>query len=336
MRFSVVFVSTLLSFLTFVTKAADEPHNSALKKVRTSIHEQSLEVNYNGSTSSPFSEIKTSKRYRKLQSPTTKPAGTDDSPSSPSSPTPPTATNPDSPISSPSDSSPTPPTAPSDSTETEPSSPSSPSSPNPPPTATNPASPISSPSDSSPTPPTATNPASPISSPSDSTETEPSSPSSPNPPTATNPASNPASPISSPSDSPPTPPTATSPSSPSSPSSSTPPASSGSASVACTNDKTFRYKEKANKDCDWVSRKTKKRCRKVDPNSGIKIRFICPATCRKICCTNDATFRYKDKANKDCAWVSRNKKRRCRKVDQNSGEKIKFICPATCRNICKQ
>ena len=124
----------------------------------------------------------------------------------------------------------------------------------------------------------------------------------------------------------------------------------------CENNDAFRFKENSKRDCNnWVSKKPKIRCGKVDPITNKKVKFYCPLFCKGKCktssptspptqpptnkrgpCENNDNFRFKENPKRDCNnWVSRKPNVRCRKVDPFTNKKVKFYCPLFCKPKCK-
>jgi hypothetical protein len=118
----------------------------------------------------------------------------------------------------------------------------------------------------------------------------------------------------------------------------------------CQNDSTFAFDGKPDNDCDWVTLKKNKRCKKTDPVTEVKVEDSCPGVCKESCetssptdsptlirgdCQNDSTFAFDGKADNDCDWVSLKKSKRCIKTDPVTEEKVKDSCPSVCKNKCK-
>jgi hypothetical protein len=107
----------------------------------------------------------------------------------------------------------------------------------------------------------------------------------------------------------------------------------------CEDDDTFRHKNKAKKDCDWVGKQLEKGKDKIcdKRTDGIKVSDACPLTCGTctVTCGDDEDFFYK-KEKKDCDWV---KKRVEKKGDTEICDKkydgivVKDACPVAC-GIC--
>eukprot|EP00534_Pseudo-nitzschia_fraudulenta_P001032 CAMPEP_0201119460 /NCGR_PEP_ID=MMETSP0850-20130426/3605_1 /ASSEMBLY_ACC=CAM_ASM_000622 /TAXON_ID=183588 /ORGANISM="Pseudo-nitzschia fraudulenta, Strain WWA7" /LENGTH=888 /DNA_ID=CAMNT_0047385179 /DNA_START=22 /DNA_END=2688 /DNA_ORIENTATION=- len=110
----------------------------------------------------------------------------------------------------------------------------------------------------------------------------------------------------------------------------------------CSDDLDLGFQNKARKNCSWVSKKPVKRCGKNW--NGKKLRDYCKESCG-VCengdddddddddydCTDDASFRFRNKNRMDCRWVGRKRSKRCNKIWQ--GQKLKEYCPASC-NTC--
>ncbi|OEU07703.1 hypothetical protein FRACYDRAFT_250726 [Fragilariopsis cylindrus CCMP1102] len=80
---------------------------------------------------------------------------------------------------------------------------------------------------------------------------------------------------------------------------------------ACENSDSFQFKDNPELTCDsYVAKQPRKRCRKEQPGNATQ-------TCD--------------------SYVAEKPNKRCKKVQPGTNEKkLKFFCPATCRNRCKQ
>eukprot|EP00537_Pseudo-nitzschia_pungens_P010281 CAMPEP_0172389320 /NCGR_PEP_ID=MMETSP1061-20121228/6230_1 /TAXON_ID=37318 /ORGANISM="Pseudo-nitzschia pungens, Strain cf. pungens" /LENGTH=502 /DNA_ID=CAMNT_0013119439 /DNA_START=241 /DNA_END=1749 /DNA_ORIENTATION=+ len=113
----------------------------------------------------------------------------------------------------------------------------------------------------------------------------------------------------------------------------------------CEDDSAFLFKNEAGKDCNWLSglkkKQKKKFCKKQ--SNGQKVKAWCPVTCDN-CGSNgppaecpegvadDASYLFKNKANKGCSWVgkkSRKNPKICKKKDR--GKKVSEWCPVSCK-----
>ena len=131
----------------------------------------------------------------------------------------------------------------------------------------------------------------------------------------------------------------------------------------CENSQQFRFEGDSLRTCDsYVAEKPIKRCVKKQPGTdGKRVKFFCPATCKKKCftstpissptdkpgpCKNSNAFGYEGDPLKTCdSYVAKKPYKRCRKVvdsnffivpaDDQDANKIRFHCPATCKRKCK-
>ena len=96
--------------------------------------------------------------------------------------------------------------------------------------------------------------------------------------------------------------------------------SSSSVLLNCENDDNFRLNGMKKKDCDWVAKKSKKRCKGKDKKTKKKIKNNCPLACKKkckkntptsapttelfkLCYQDDPEFSFKGKPEKNCVWA---------------------------------
>ena len=131
----------------------------------------------------------------------------------------------------------------------------------------------------------------------------------------------------------------------------------------CENSQQFRFEGDSLRTCDsYVAEKPIKRCVKKQPGTdGKRVKFFCPATCKKKCftstpissptdkpgpCKNSNAFGYEGDPLKTCdSYVAKKPYKRCRKVvdsnffivpaEDQDANKIQFYCPATCKRECK-
>jgi hypothetical protein len=120
---------------------------------------------------------------------------------------------------------------------------------------------------------------------------------------------------------------------------------------ACENSATFGYDGNVTRTCDaFVALKPRKRCKKVQPGTGKHLRFFCPRTCKSKCqnaptasptdrgeCQNSVDFGYEGNATRTCdAYVALKPRKRCKKEQPGTGGKrLRYFCPATCKDRCK-
>lgn len=103
---------------------------------------------------------------------------------------------------------------------------------------------------------------------------------------------------------------------------------------SCTDDPRFRFNNEKKKNCNWVGLKPKKRCSREW--KGIELGAFCPEmcnTCDEITtapakCEDDETLEYRENPNRNCGWVSKRKKARCKKTWK--GTQLEDFCPITC------
>jgi hypothetical protein len=114
---------------------------------------------------------------------------------------------------------------------------------------------------------------------------------------------------------------------------------------ACV-DQPLAFKDDAKLNCAWVGKKADDRCKKKW--KGSKLSEYCPVTCGVECdgeddsgdddddvnCVDDPTFKFKNKAKKNCAWVGKKANKRCKKKWQ--GTKISDSCPQTCGSCTRR
>ena len=98
----------------------------------------------------------------------------------------------------------------------------------------------------------------------------------------------------------------------------------GCTDEVCANDRTYFFK-KAKKTCEWIGRKEARRGKLCKKKS---VLAACPMTCG-VCCLDDATFTFKFKGAKDCAWLSRQKEKRIKNICRKKKE-VRSNCPITC------
>jgi hypothetical protein len=120
---------------------------------------------------------------------------------------------------------------------------------------------------------------------------------------------------------------------------------------ACENSATFGYDGNVTRTCDaFVALKPRKRCKKVQPGTGKHLRFFCPRTCKSKCqnaptasptdrgeCQNSVDFGYEGNVTRTCdAFVAVHPLKRCKKEQPGTGGKrVRYFCPATCKDRCK-
>jgi len=107
-------------------------------------------------------------------------------------------------------------------------------------------------------------------------------------------------------------------------------------SSSCTNDDSFRFRNKKRLTCRWVGKQANRRCRLRWKQKAL--REYCPESCG-VChneeeedgetCLDNPSFRFRNKAKNNCAWVGQRMAQRC-------GYKWKqkpistHWCPQTC------
>jgi len=122
--------------------------------------------------------------------------------------------------------------------------------------------------------------------------------------------------------------------------------------INCENDPLFRLNGSKRKDCNWVFRRIKKRCNRVQKATKKSVRFYCPLSCKKkceeyktaapssaptinICGLDDLDYRFDNKPSKDCRWASKRPEFRCRKKDKRFKKKRVFkFCKSACNLRC--
>jgi len=121
----------------------------------------------------------------------------------------------------------------------------------------------------------------------------------------------------------------------------------------CENLDSFRYDGDETLTCDtFVAEKPRKRCKKKQPRTGIKLKVFCPATCKKKCktdsptfsptvkrkaCENSDSFRFEGDATQTCdSYVAEKPRKRCNKKQPGTDKKLKFFCPSTCKGKCRK
>jgi len=99
----------------------------------------------------------------------------------------------------------------------------------------------------------------------------------------------------------------------------------------CINDKTFRYKGKTRKTCNWVGAKESRR-QKMCSAEKDEIRVACPITCG-LCCEDNPKFKYTNDEGirVNCAWIA---EMDSRSDEYCSRKKVKSKCRTTC-NSCQ-
>jgi len=121
---------------------------------------------------------------------------------------------------------------------------------------------------------------------------------------------------------------------------------------SCMDNSDYLFRDKPNKDCEWVAEDTDKRCKKKVIKSGnVKVFEECRMTCgdceeleselesdeEEFDCEDDDDFEFKGKAGKDCDWVKNKIEQQglqfCRqKAKKKKKKKIKDFCKMTCGN----
>lgn len=97
----------------------------------------------------------------------------------------------------------------------------------------------------------------------------------------------------------------------------------------------FKYKNVANKDCEWVGQKLE-RCSFTHQN-----KYIQTYWCRKTCefanwCLRDLdNLNYNNKDNQNCAWVAEDLTARCNLTWRNK-KVTDYWCPTTCNPDCNR
>jgi len=123
----------------------------------------------------------------------------------------------------------------------------------------------------------------------------------------------------------------------------------------CIDDPKFRWKSAEQWNCAWVASDKDKRCTRE--LNGVRVKDHCRKVCNtcgsddtptqpptmvpiaasepvandKSLCIDDPTFKFKGKSKFNCAWVKRNREKRCPK--KKNGKKVKDHCRKTC-NSC--
>merc|ERR1712038_690140 len=113
--------------------------------------------------------------------------------------------------------------------------------------------------------------------------------------------------------------------------------------AGCVDDSEYLYRGKKNKDCSWVSKKSKKFCRKKDKTKGGVVSDYCKetcGTCPKVPtgmpsttpteCADDSEYLYRGRKKKGCSWVSKRSKKFCPKKDKKKGGTVSDYCKETC------
>jgi len=98
--------------------------------------------------------------------------------------------------------------------------------------------------------------------------------------------------------------------------------------VDCVNNRMYKYQGNGKKRCHWIMKNEARRtklCKKA------AVLSACAMTCG-VCCADDPTFKFVfNNKNKNCAWLSKQKKarknNRCKKQ-----AKIRSNCPIACAN----
>jgi len=110
------------------------------------------------------------------------------------------------------------------------------------------------------------------------------------------------------------------------------------ADESCADDAGWASTKKASRDCVWVAKKAKKKCKlKEKDASGKSALACCPEACDVCGLARDedadsSAWHYKKNPSKDCAWVAK-KTKNCKKTYTNDA-KVKvpaaIACPVTC------
>jgi len=98
---------------------------------------------------------------------------------------------------------------------------------------------------------------------------------------------------------------------------------------ACRDDAEFRADGNERRTCEWVSRDSKKRCKRYDNNTGKRVFEFCRMTCETCTCQDDDNFRFNGNPVMDCDWVAQDVEARCA-LD----ESIRKNCIVTCSSDC--
>lgn len=101
---------------------------------------------------------------------------------------------------------------------------------------------------------------------------------------------------------------------------------------SCSN-RALAFKNKASKDCKWVGKKKNQRCKKKWKKE--RLSDFCPMECNDECIPPkpcpDNNLKYLNKKTKDCTWVGKKKRKRC-KLEWEE-QTLADFCPGTC-NAC--
>ncbi len=105
----------------------------------------------------------------------------------------------------------------------------------------------------------------------------------------------------------------------------------------CSDDETFRYKQKAWKSCKNMvenasGRKKKRRCKKFDEESQKYIFQHCRKSCGMCSCTDNIDFTYGGQSEYNCEWI--NSLNPMEKAEKCSIQEIKENCVASCDGKC--
>ena len=104
-----------------------------------------------------------------------------------------------------------------------------------------------------------------------------------------------------------------------------PPTTPPSITQGCSDVSDLEYRNKPQRNCDWVGKKPNRRCDFLW--KGQQLYEYCPEACGDCSCENDENLEYRDKAKFDCEWVGENTKR----CNRNwKGEKLEVYCPVSC------
>ncbi|VEU38043.1 unnamed protein product [Pseudo-nitzschia multistriata] len=104
--------------------------------------------------------------------------------------------------------------------------------------------------------------------------------------------------------------------------------------ISCEN-RGLKYRNQGRKNCKWVAKKKNKRCKLSWKKE--KLSAWCPGSCNKSCIDDgdgnnpcaDGTLKYKNIKKKNCRWVKRLTRSRC-KLQVSDGVKVSEICKKTC------
>lgn len=122
---------------------------------------------------------------------------------------------------------------------------------------------------------------------------------------------------------------------------------------SCTNDDDFLFRDKIGHDCSWVAER-KKRCRKVDKTTGIRVAKSCPLVCKSKCASyvseaptaaptseafqycldDDEDFGLNNDESKNCEWAAEKPNQRCGLKDFLKKKRVKDYCRSACNWRC--